>query len=129
MVELMIVITLGLMITAVIGSIFISGNKNYNQDDRYARMQENGRFAMNLVAQDLSMGGFWGYLTENTSSVAILSADNCGVVLNLTSPVGLVNSPTATAANSAHSCISSSTFVANTDVLIVSGSWGAPKPA
>ena len=125
-VELMIVITLGLMITAVIGSIFISGNKNYNQDDRYARMQENGRFAMNLVAQDLSMAGFWGYLTENTSSVAILGADNCGIVLNITSPVGLVNSPTATAANTAHSCISASTFVANTDVLTVKRVKGSP---
>lgn len=118
MVELMIVITLGLMITAVIGSIFISGNKNYNQDDRYARMQENGRFAMNLVAQDLSMGGFWGYLTENTSSVTSLGT-TCGVTFNLTIPVGLVNSPTATAANTAHSCISAGTFVANTDVLTV----------
>ncbi|MBI3575497.1 MAG: PilW family protein [Gammaproteobacteria bacterium] len=114
----MIVITLGVMITAVIGSIFISGNKNYNQDDRYARMQENGRFAMNLVAQDLSMAGLWGYLTENTSSVTGLGTD-CGVVFDLASPVGLVNSPTATAANTAHSCISASTFVANTDVLTV----------
>ncbi len=124
-VELMIVITLGLMITAVIASIFVTGNKNYNQDDRYARMQENGRFAMNAVVQDLSMAGFWGYLAENTSSVAAYGT-GC-VTYNLQSPIQHINSPTASAAASANSCVPSGTFVANTDVLTIKRVAGRPE--
>lgn len=118
LVELMVSITLGLMITAVIATIFMSGTRSFAQDDRYARMQENGRFAMQAIAQDLAMAGFWGYLTDNLASVASLGT-NCGLTLNLQSPLTVLNSPNASAANGAFGCINSGTFIPSTDVIAI----------
>lgn len=118
LIELMIAITLGLMITAMISTIFLAGTRSYTQDDRYARMQENGRFAMQALAQDLAMAGFWGYLTDSLATVAALGT-NCGVTLDLQTPLAVLNSPTASAANSAFPCIGTSTFVAGTDVVAI----------
>lgn len=64
LVEMMIAIALGLLITSVVVGIFLSGNRNYAQDERYARLQENARFAMNTLVTDLGSTDFWGSMID-----------------------------------------------------------------
>ncbi len=64
MVELMIAMLLGLFVSSVVISIFVSTNRSFSQDQQIARMQENARFAMRVLANELSMAGFWGQVLD-----------------------------------------------------------------
>lgn len=63
-VELMIAMLLGLFVSGVVISIFVSTNRSFAQDQEIARMQENARYAMRTLANDLSMVGFWGRVLD-----------------------------------------------------------------
>ncbi|QXP85258.1 PilW family protein [Methylococcus sp. ANG] len=59
-VELLISMVLGLLVVGAIGGLFVQHKTNYRQNEQFALMQENGRFALNLLASDLALAGFWG---------------------------------------------------------------------
>jgi type IV pilus assembly protein PilW len=60
LVELMVAMVITLILLAGIGQIFLSSKKSFNIQDSLSRMQENGRYAMETVAQDVRRTGFWG---------------------------------------------------------------------
>lgn len=59
--ELMIAITLGLLTTAAVAYLFISASSQARFDDQASGIQENGRFTMHFLADDLRMANFWGF--------------------------------------------------------------------
>ncbi len=60
LIELMIAVTIGLIITAALGALFL-GTYRTNQEMAKANSQiENGRFAMQLLQADIVHAGFWG---------------------------------------------------------------------
>ena len=80
LVEMMIAVTLGLLIMAALASIFASSSHSRSEIERNSRQIENGRYAMELLAEDIRMAGFYGEL--NTGSVlppAVMPApsDHC----------------------------------------------------
>lgn len=121
LVELMIALALGLLVTAAVLGIFLSGSRNYQQDDRVARMQENGRYALNVLSEELAMAGYWGGLSNLDAIEPLMSGASvvltCGVKINTESPIVYVNNPASTAA--AGYCIDQLTFRPSTDILIV----------
>lgn len=60
LVELMVAITIGLIITAAVAQIYISSRATYTLEEGLARVQENGRFAVEFLAYDLRMAGYAG---------------------------------------------------------------------
>jgi len=60
LVELMIALVLGLLLTTGVISIFISSKQSYAQQDAQAQIQENVRFALEMIARDLRMAGYGG---------------------------------------------------------------------
>jgi len=60
LVELMIAITLSIVITAGVIQIFISNKRTYQVQEAVSRLQENGRFASEFIADDIRMVGFMG---------------------------------------------------------------------
>lgn len=60
LVELMISLTVGLLISGAAASVYIGNRQTYNQQDALARMQENGRFAMQIMARDVQGAGYRG---------------------------------------------------------------------
>jgi type IV pilus assembly protein PilW len=126
-IELMIAITLGLLITAAVGTIFLSGSKSYNENERFARMQENGRYALKLLADELAMAGYWGkyYKINDISSVGLALTPGCNMDLVAATPIALAND--ATAATAALYCIDAAeTFRATTDILAIKRVRGEP---
>lgn len=81
LVEFLIAISLGLLIVGVIVGIFLSGNRNYAQDERYARLQENARFAMKMLTSDIANDSFWGSMTDlNKLNLILKNFDpGCGL--------------------------------------------------
>lgn len=64
LVELMVAMTIGLIILAAVSSLFVSSKQTYTTQDNLARLQENGRFAMQFVIKDLRLGGYVGCLDD-----------------------------------------------------------------
>jgi type IV pilus assembly protein PilW len=67
LISLMVGVVIGLMLAVVLVTVFINANRNFSQDKFIARMQENARYAMRIMAQDLLMVGFWGPLLDTSA--------------------------------------------------------------
>ncbi|MGQ9686034.1 MAG: PilW family protein [Thiobacillaceae bacterium] len=68
LVELMISVTIGLIITLAIGYLYTGSRQTYRMNDNVARMQENGRYAMEMISRDVRMAGYWGCAGMTISS-------------------------------------------------------------
>lgn len=67
LVELMVALVITLILLAGIGQIFLGSKKSFNIQDDLSRMQENGRYAMESIAQDVRRTGYWGGNADVTS--------------------------------------------------------------
>lgn len=88
--ELMVAITLSLIILAAVAAIFVNTRKAYTTQDRLARVQENGRFAMHYLIRDLRTAGYTGCrkdITEGQQTPSAEYPDDVGkLTFNLTVP-------------------------------------------
>lgn len=60
LIELMIAIVLGLLITGGMIQLFVSSKQTYRIQENLSRLQENGRFAMHFLTHDIRMAGHMG---------------------------------------------------------------------
>jgi type IV pilus assembly protein PilW len=60
MIELMVALVITLILLAGIGQIFLSSKKSFVIQNSLARIQENGRYAMDVLVSDLRRAGYWG---------------------------------------------------------------------
>ncbi|MDH3671665.1 MAG: PilW family protein [Gammaproteobacteria bacterium] len=60
LVELMVAITIGIIILGALSQVFVTSRSTYTTEEGLARVQENGRFAMNFITEDIRMAGYIG---------------------------------------------------------------------
>ena len=93
-VELMIAMLLGILISGGIGAMFVQGSKSHAEDDRFLRMIENGRFALDTIGRDIRMITFWGELLDPSIITNSLTAgEDCGLALFDASETIAFNNP------------------------------------
>jgi len=76
LVELMVALVITLILLAGIAQIFLGSKKSFTIQESLGRMQENGRYAMEILTQDLRRAGYWGGnadVTEITGTQAHLT--------------------------------------------------------
>lgn len=78
LIEMMIAITIGMVLIAGIGQIFVSSNQTYRVQNELARLQENGRFAMDFLSRDIRMADYWGCAKGLTNVVNNLNPAGTG---------------------------------------------------
>ena len=66
LVELMVSLLLGLVITGGVVQIFVANRATYAFNEGLARVQENGRSAIDALNFNVRMAGFYGCLYETT---------------------------------------------------------------
>lgn len=69
LIELMISITIGLLLLAALTTLFVGQSKSRLELDKSNRMIDNGRYALDLLSENLSMAGFYGELDPYTLTV------------------------------------------------------------
>lgn len=74
LVELMVACTVGLIILGVIGSVYDNSKQITRVNDTISRLQENGRFAIQLLDRDLRMAGFRGCGGPTIAPVNVLNS-------------------------------------------------------
>ena len=127
LIELVIALALGLVLIGGAVAVTIDTSRRYRNDEALARLQENARHALRVLADDVAHAGFWGELVDpnaiDTGTVSIATGDDCGIGPNwAVSPSPAVESmvrasPAAIAA--AYPCIRSGHVLEGTDVLAV----------
>lgn len=60
LIELMIALAIGLLITLAMLKIYVDTSNLYQFNESLARIQENGRFALEFIRRDTRAAGFWG---------------------------------------------------------------------
>lgn len=75
-IELMVAVAISMILMAGVLSIFISNKQTFEISDDLSRLQENARFAVEFIARDVRMAGYFG------------CADSLGTVLNHVNPAG-----------------------------------------
>lgn len=142
LVELMIAMTLGLLLTVGLTTLFVQNRNNFRQNENFAGMQDSARFAMQLISRDLMMAGYWGGVpngaditidaSANTAANALVAGNDCGPnqaatwAFNTDTPIEFRNHTVATAIGASFGCINNSEYAANTDVLAIRRVAGKP---
>lgn len=131
LVELMIAMTLGLLLTAAVGALFFANKRNYEQNSKIAEMQDNARFALQALSRDLGMAGFRGGMTDasqldNDSDTLPLLAGDCGPGADGEAgwafdrpALEFQDDVAPSAAAAVYGCLASSDVAARTDLLTV----------
>jgi type IV pilus assembly protein PilW len=78
-VELMISMTIALVVVGAVTYVYLGSRGAYRANENLARVQENGRFALDYIAQDLRMVSYTGCRSRSLSAEA-------GTFYNITLP-------------------------------------------
>lgn len=128
LIELMISIAIGLLLTAAMGSLILSTTNSHAELAKLNRQIENGRYAFETVAEDLRHAGNFGMFvpTQLTGNSAPDACTNVAATLltSLSFPVqGISNYGTGAAEDLRtslfNSCLPASAIMPNTDVLLI----------
>jgi type IV pilus assembly protein PilW len=91
LIELMISITLGLLILAGLTTVFVTSSESQRELQRSAQQIENGRYAMDVLTQDLHHAGFYGrytaYLDGTTARDPCITGNETALKDALDNPV------------------------------------------
>ncbi|MHB1075516.1 PilW family protein [Thiobacillus sp.] len=116
LVELMIAMTLGLVLLGGIGYLYIGSRGAFRTTDNLSRIQENARYALDMMSRDIRMAGYVG--CGNMASVRVNTIANPPVP-----PMTIGNALIGYNSGTGWANPTTITRVANTDVLSVMGAF------
>jgi len=87
LVELMIAMTIGFVVLAGIGYLYVESRQSFRSMDNLSRMQESARYALEIMARDIRMAGYRGCASSsgafyNNLKQSTESAYNFGLPIN-----------------------------------------------
>jgi type IV pilus assembly protein PilW len=77
LIELMVSMALGLMLVAMLGTIFANTSGARAELQRSSQMVDNGRYAVDLLTEDLQIAGFFGELNVGALALPAALPDLC----------------------------------------------------
>ena len=80
LVELMVALALGLLITVAMLKVYVDASRMYRFNEGLARVQENGRFALEFIRRDARVAGFWGCYSDVDLSYGISTTSDAHIV-------------------------------------------------
>ncbi len=118
LIELMIAMLIGVFLMAGVIQIFLSAKQAYRLQENLSRLQENGRFAMDMIAQDIRMAGY-------VDTVCLLPLNATMPQTTLQSLLQVTN---ANATNNTNWCSSATGSMACISSIPPSGTNSSPPP-
>lgn len=79
LIEVMIAMTLGLLILGAMTTIFVNNSQSRREIDKAAQQLENGRYAMQILQDEISLAGY--YDTLASIAAGAVSADPCSTTI------------------------------------------------
>ena len=91
LVELLVAITIGAVLLGGAVSLFVSNKVTYQVTNDLSRLQENARFALDLMLRDIRMAGHFGCVNDLSKVSNNVTGVNAGDLLDITVPLEGVN--------------------------------------
>ncbi len=95
LIELMIALLIGAFLLGGIIQIFVNSKRTYAMQDNLARLQENGRFAMDFISTDIRMAGYRG--CNRSAAISSILNTPTAFLYNFNTPLQGFESSSATA--------------------------------
>ncbi|MBD3648542.1 MAG: PilW family protein [Pseudomonadales bacterium] len=76
LVETMIALTLGAIVTVGVVQLFVANSETYNLLQGQSRMQESARFALDFISRNVQLAGYKGCYSRNDDPHTTLETDN-----------------------------------------------------
>lgn len=122
LVELMISITIGLVLLLGLSTLLINNSSTRTELEKSSRQVENGRYATQVLTEDIRHAGFYGQYSTLAAPPAGLP-DPCATAIAdlgpaMTLPIQGYNAP-ATVPSPLSACLPDANHVPGTDILVV----------
>lgn len=133
LIELMVSVLLGLLLSLGMVNIYIGSKRNYVAEEDTARIQENGRFALNFIKRELMQVGFFGGRLDVDEMIAGTVANDCVAALSdwaldATEPLEFIDdfagAPVETKNGTTLTCLNATEVVTGTDIFSVKRTAG-----
>lgn len=118
LVELMVAITVGLILTAGVIQLFVTNKHAYRLQEGMLDMQENARYSLQTLSYDLRMAGHWGGVESDAVTFTSSTSDCLGKLIG-SKLLGISGYEGGSSAPTPTGCISNDDYVANSDVLVI----------
>lgn len=129
LVELMVAITIGLLLLAGLGILFIHNTNSRTELEKSMRQLENGRYAMDLLSRDIHLAGYYGeYYTIGAPPSGLpdpcatdpvpANTDSSGLQAGFFWPIQGYDAP-ATVPASLSACLPDANHLPGTDILVI----------
>lgn len=120
LVELMISITIGLFLLIGMSALLVSNSNTRNEMEKAGRQIENGRYAIQVLSDDLQHAGYYGQFSGVSGTGPVDLDSNCSTDLaviktNMAAPVYGKNDASALPST----CGTATSFAAATDILVI----------
>lgn len=76
LVEILVALAISLFLTIGVIQLFVGSKQTYRSYDALSRMQENGRFALEVMSRDIRMAGYYGCLSASMAITNTLNTPN-----------------------------------------------------
>jgi type IV pilus assembly protein PilW len=119
--ELMIALAIGLFLLSGMAAVFVTSNRTYTDLNRASQQIENGRFAVQMVGDDVALAGHYGRLfTQLPVPGALPDPCEAASMPALRAAVALpLQGYDAPASSPITACVPVANHVAGTDILVV----------
>lgn len=125
LVELLVAMALGIVLSGTIVNVYLENKRSFMQDEEVARLQENGRFALNMLKREITMAGFFAQIADASKLTTGTVTGDCtsgNWALSPIDSVDLINN-VSTALNTlqgeAWTCLTVADLQAGTDLISV----------
>src|SRR6478735_9682581 len=120
LIELMVAMALGLVITLGVANVYLASKRGSFQDDELAGLQENARFALGLLRHDLLMAGYTASVDYTVFTTPSTVSGDCSGAVKWATDIkayGRIEFANNIAASYSQKCVGSP--IVGTDVLAV----------
>ncbi|MDD5033546.1 MAG: PilW family protein [Methylococcaceae bacterium] len=124
LVEIMVALTLSLVLTAAALGIYLSSRQAYRSSDAMARIQENTRYAFEIMGRDLRMAGYRGCAGSATNTVNTLNSAS-DFLWNFNQPIYGYEATTASSWNVVPLDASIVSPLGGRDIVVLRGAFGS----
>jgi type IV pilus assembly protein PilW len=129
LVELMVAITIGLILVAAVGTIFLGSRNTYRVQDDNSRLQESGRTAIDILGRNIREAGFFAVTLTSPlppisipvfTGTAVTGADGAaGAVDSITVSYSVpFNAPTGGSRDCGNTAIANGATATNTFTIV-----------
>lgn len=124
LVELMVSIAIGLLLLAVLSTLFLNQSRTRSELDKENRMIDNGRYALDLLSDNLRLAGFYGEFDPSSITIPATLPDPClttaaGISAALPLHVQGYDAASATSAVATSPTCVPSTIKNGSDILVI----------